>query len=192
LPVLQEWCRVLKPGGRIKLNLPDFEWCIHKWLSLPESERWGYPLSMIFGTQCDPGQIHYTAFTHARVKSLLDQAGFVDITTRPIEAFDMQCIWAEAVKPAGAGQSGSRLSELETVSRTAHYYNNPLPGVDYNVLETNELKRQVEVLTQHKDELVKAFKMLEAERDLYKARWNKLVNFPLLKPLFAIRHLLKS
>lgn len=171
IPVLQEWFRVLKPGGRIKLNLPDMEWCVKTWLSLPESERWGYPHAAIFGMQQDAGQIHYTSFTHARIKNLLEQCGFVNVTTRPIETFDQQCIWAEGVKPANAQNATPALGESGVINRTVHFYKNQLAGVDYDHLLTEELKRQNEVLKAEHAKLVGAFKQLENERDLYKARW---------------------
>jgi SAM-dependent methyltransferase len=60
VPTLQEFGRVLKPGGRALILVPDLEWVIRNWLYTPTN---GYPLDQIFGLQTGPGQEHKTGFS---------------------------------------------------------------------------------------------------------------------------------
>ena len=73
---LQEWARVLKPHGKLLMNLPNLEWCLQQWLAKPEEERWGWQLDTIFGLQTHRGEFHQTGFTSARLRTLLKAAGF--------------------------------------------------------------------------------------------------------------------
>ena len=46
---LKEWARVLKPHGKLLMNLPNLEWCLQQWLAKPEEDRWDWQLDTIFG-----------------------------------------------------------------------------------------------------------------------------------------------
>jgi len=60
VPTLREWHRVLKPGGKLQLQVPDLEWaCIH-WLS---HQTTGWNIDVIYGTQTHEGQYHKTGFS---------------------------------------------------------------------------------------------------------------------------------
>ena len=76
---LKEWARVLKPDGKLVMNLPNLEWCLQQWLAKPEGERWGWQLDTIFGLQTHPGEFHKTGFTEARLHQLLENVGFREI-----------------------------------------------------------------------------------------------------------------
>lgn len=95
---LQEWARVLKPDGKLVMNLPNLEWCLQQWLAKPESERWGLQLDMIFGLQTHPGEFHKTGFTKPRLMQLLQEAGFTNITIEDYWSHAQGCFWVEASK----------------------------------------------------------------------------------------------
>lgn len=60
VPTLKEWYRVLKPGGKLQLQVPDLEWaCIH-WLS---HQTTGWNMDVIYGNQMHEGEFHKTGFT---------------------------------------------------------------------------------------------------------------------------------
>lgn len=107
IKVLSEWFRVLRPGGTLQLVVPDLEWCLRNWLSLPESERWGFPLYTIFGLQIHPGEYHHTGFTVPRLIYLLQSVGFTNVQaeSRYDPGHLQNSIWSSAVK--GAARAGA-------------------------------------------------------------------------------------
>ncbi|HAA73712.1 TPA: hypothetical protein DCE37_01150, partial [Candidatus Latescibacteria bacterium] len=101
---LQEWSRILKPSGKLQLNLPDLEWSAQQWLDLPEDSRWGWPLDTLFGLQTHPGEYHKTGFTADRIEKILHHIGFQSVQTSWSWSHGLRCIWVEASKaerPAG-------------------------------------------------------------------------------------------
>lgn len=72
--VLQEWRRVLVPGGRLLVSVPDFD-CIAKlYMNSGFLGRW-----LVFhgwGEQRYPEQTHYLTFTYPTLRKALDDAGF--------------------------------------------------------------------------------------------------------------------
>ncbi|WP_088892090.1 glycosyltransferase [Leptolyngbya ohadii] len=104
---LQEWARVLKPNGKLMMNLPNLEWCLREWLAKPESDRWGWQLDTIFGLQTHPGEFHKTGFTKPRLIHLLREAGFNHITIEDYWSHEQGCFWVEASKSA-TDNSGDR------------------------------------------------------------------------------------
>lgn len=72
LNVLREWVRVLKPGGTIKIAVPDFEWICAN-LDNPLTE--GY----VMGGQTDENDFHHALFNRAKLTKLMEMCGLVDI-----------------------------------------------------------------------------------------------------------------
>jgi GT2 family glycosyltransferase/2-polyprenyl-3-methyl-5-hydroxy-6-metoxy-1,4-benzoquinol methylase/spore maturation protein CgeB/Tfp pilus assembly protein PilF len=95
---LAEWHRVLKDGGRIRLNLPDLEWMAQHWLDQPDEQRWGWALDALYGLQTHAGEHHKTGFTVARVEQLLADAGFNDVVVTWTWSHGVRCVWAEGVR----------------------------------------------------------------------------------------------
>ncbi|OGY18993.1 MAG: hypothetical protein A2786_00965 [Candidatus Chisholmbacteria bacterium RIFCSPHIGHO2_01_FULL_52_32] len=78
--LLRECFRVLEPGGKITIKVPDLEKVMRSFLKLNEEKRWKEAWEWIFGSQSRKGQFHKTGFTKPRLRRLLNESGFADIT----------------------------------------------------------------------------------------------------------------
>ena len=76
--MLKDWFRVLGPKGTIKIIVPELEACLKNFLNASEEERWGYRIEYIFGGQDNQvgQQLHKSGFTVARLRKLVENAGF--------------------------------------------------------------------------------------------------------------------
>ncbi len=96
--------KLLKPGGLLYIETPDFEWTIKAWLNANDDwkdfyrddieainsthwfgtysygfeNRWGYLMASIFGPQNSPGQFHKNAYTESKFIAIFDHLGFSD------------------------------------------------------------------------------------------------------------------
>jgi SAM-dependent methyltransferase len=70
---LEEWRRVLKPGGRLRIAVPDARKIIE---SIDDSEKWAYYL---MGGQTDGNDFHKSVYDERRLAAYLHQAGLVGI-----------------------------------------------------------------------------------------------------------------
>lgn len=70
-PALREWLRVLKPGARARIVIPDLDDACRAWL-----ERRPAAQSMIFGAYEGPGQVHYLGWGAVELRDELAAAGF--------------------------------------------------------------------------------------------------------------------
>lgn len=59
-PTLQEFERILKPGGVLALIVPNLKYVLEEWISNPNN---GWEMDMIFGTQLHEGEYHKTGFS---------------------------------------------------------------------------------------------------------------------------------
>ena len=78
---LNEWCRVLKPGGKIYIGVPDLD-ALAEMLCQKEkysmSDRFGI-MRMIYGGHVDKYDFHYTGFNLEILSAFMMEAGFSDI-----------------------------------------------------------------------------------------------------------------
>jgi glycosyltransferase involved in cell wall biosynthesis len=85
---LREWARVLAPGGKLTLKVPDVELCCRSFVDNPQQREswWLFTLYGIqdfrhlaadnpFPDEVNYGQIHYTGFTKDSLSKLLRQNG---------------------------------------------------------------------------------------------------------------------
>jgi len=73
---LQGWNRILKPGGLVWIEVPDFEGCARKILKLRREGDKEIFYRHIFGSQMGPGEFHYNVLTARRLVKLLQNYGF--------------------------------------------------------------------------------------------------------------------
>ncbi len=76
--VLEEWFRVLLPGGTLVIECPDLDQTTREYLG-GNDER----LYSIYGRQRFPGDAHHWGYNLARLKTLLESVGFSDVEGKP-------------------------------------------------------------------------------------------------------------
>lgn len=99
--VLQEWKRLLKPGGRLILELPNIEAAARNLLAGMRPQMWEFAF---YGDHShrDPYMCHLCGYTPGSIKRLVEAAGFTDVQILPPQTHgprpnrDMR---VEAVKP---------------------------------------------------------------------------------------------
>lgn len=71
VPTLQEWKRVIKPGGLITLHVPSLRWCCQNFLD----HEGQFALWTLYGQQNREGEYHLTGFTPDMTKEYIAEAG---------------------------------------------------------------------------------------------------------------------
>lgn len=96
--VLRRWLDILKPGGRLMLSVPDFDKLVDRYLAEGRN-----PLSIqpaLMGGQDYPGNFHFAIFTAAHLERLLEECGFVEVTSwhpRDEQSWPRDWSWADWV-----------------------------------------------------------------------------------------------
>lgn len=105
LDALVEWFRILKIGGTIIIECPDFTELCKLWIEADKVNRWhSYQgtwhglIRHFYGNQRTPLQIHKNGFSRERLLDLLTMHGFVDAQFTDPEYQYCPCIRVEAVK----------------------------------------------------------------------------------------------
>jgi predicted SAM-dependent methyltransferase len=76
---LNNWLKVLKPGGLLTLRCPNFMYAVSCFSNTPEPECWKY-VNMIFGPTSQgpsPYNLHKNGFSARRLRSILEDHGFI-------------------------------------------------------------------------------------------------------------------
>jgi predicted SAM-dependent methyltransferase len=71
--VLKEWYRVLKPGAKITIGVPDFARAIQIY---QEYGLCDWVVNQLYGDQIYPLAFHYVPFNFARLAKIMDTVGF--------------------------------------------------------------------------------------------------------------------
>ena len=74
--VLKEWYRVLKPGGILRIAVPDFEKLVEVYLKYKDLKL---ILGPLIGRQDYPENIHYRIFDFATLSEILKNVGFKEV-----------------------------------------------------------------------------------------------------------------
>lgn len=81
LPALTEWHRVLRPGGVLRLSVPDLDILAHLLLqrrAFDVNQRFQI-MRMIFGGQKDEHDHHRVGLNHDFMAAYLEQSGYVNL-----------------------------------------------------------------------------------------------------------------
>lgn len=73
---LRGWNRILRPAGLLWIEVPDFEACARKILTLKDEAAKEVYFRHIFGSQIGPGEYHLNGLTAERLIFLLREYGF--------------------------------------------------------------------------------------------------------------------
>lgn len=97
---LREWLRILEPGGKLILQVPDFNYVARYWLVGPD-RHWAE--MMVYGRQSHEGDFHKTAFTAEVLRADLEAAGFVVERVEWRQTHSQETLQAVAHKPPAVG-----------------------------------------------------------------------------------------
>jgi len=75
--MLREWRRVLKTGGELIVECPDFDRTVQEYLEGHEGRIYN-----VFGLQRFPGDAHLFGYNRKRLRRILEDAGFREVEDR--------------------------------------------------------------------------------------------------------------
>lgn len=95
---LDEWYRVLKIGGKLDLEVPNFESILKQWLEEKEDKKTGFVMDTIFGLQTRDGEEHKFGFTKKILQNMLLDVGFFDFEINDVYSHAQDCFQVVAYK----------------------------------------------------------------------------------------------
>lgn len=100
--VLRDWVRALKPGGLLKLAVPNFDYITTEYISGKNAE----PLeSYVMGGQEDNSDIHLAIFNHDKLHEAMQAAALIDIQSWKSDFVDCSSL------PVSLNLQGTKLRE---------------------------------------------------------------------------------
>lgn len=76
---LDNWYRILKPGGKLHIDVPDFEETAKQLLARKNEKEKEWYYRLIFGSQKNEYAFHKDGYSFAKLKTMLEGHGFKDI-----------------------------------------------------------------------------------------------------------------
>lgn len=73
--VVEEWARVLKPNGVLRIAVPDQKKLAKEMIESDESGNFGHAEAIMYGGHSDPNDIHHTAYTERVLRERMNAAG---------------------------------------------------------------------------------------------------------------------
>lgn len=86
LPILSRWFTLLRPGGQLRISVPDIDRIVKiytnnlKHFETPGNAPW---IGLIYGGQSIPYDFHKTGFNACWLKHLLEKVGFENCEEYP-------------------------------------------------------------------------------------------------------------
>lgn len=103
---LDEWWRVLRPGGHLVITCPDLDAVARLWLQADHDTRWSSVIHFVYGSQEHPGMFHRSGYDSRRLAELLGRHRF-DVIFRyapfPERATPSMLMVGRKADPAGPG-----------------------------------------------------------------------------------------
>ena len=97
IPVaLGEFLRVLAPGRRAIIRVPNFDYVAKYWLTGPDR---GWAEAMVFGQQTGEGEFHKSAHTAGSIRADMEAAGFEVLRVEMRWTHNQETLQAVARKP---------------------------------------------------------------------------------------------
>ncbi len=121
--VLKEWARVLKPGGRMRVAVPDFAYIAKAYIAGADLPIGGY----VMGGQIDANDFHQSLFDEAGLRWQMEKAGLVGIQKWGGSVGDCASLPVslnlEGLKPIEPAAIGARVAVVATMPRLNWTYN---------------------------------------------------------------------
>ena len=108
--VLREWVRVLKPGGVLKLAVPDFKVIAQKYLN--PAEKWNTE-GFVMGGHADPNDYHKSLWDAQKLRQALEAVGLTDVKPWTSEIADCASL------PVSLNLQGSKPSSAAAAPQSA-------------------------------------------------------------------------